>query len=110
MLYVSLIVNIIVLLPVCIIILMNGKAAELAWGTKTDGRSILLAVYFTILLFSVLLLIVGPNGLLPIVHTLLAIQITYKLISVITVGMRSAVVISNIAISLLHSGTIYLTI
>ena len=66
MLYVSLIVNVIVLLPVCIIILMNGKAAERAWGAKTDGRSILLAVYFTILLFSVLLLIVGPNGLLYI--------------------------------------------
>jgi len=110
MLYVSLLVNVIVLVPVCIILLRNGKAAEQAWGAKTVGRSILLAVYFTILLFSVLLLIVGPNGLLPIVHTLLAIQITYKLISIITVGIRSAVVISNIAIGLLHVGTIYLTI
>ena len=75
-----------------------------------DGRSILLADYFTILLFSGLLLIVGPNSLLPIVHTLLTVQISYKLILVITVGIGSPVVISNIAISLLHSGTIYLTI
>jgi hypothetical protein len=110
MLYVSLMVNVIVLVPVCIILLRNGQAAERAWGAKTDGRSILLAVYFTILLFSGLLLIAGPNGLLPIVHTLLMVQITYKLISVITVGIGSPVVISNIAISMLHSGTIYLTI
>ena len=98
-------VNIILLLPVCMILLMNGKAADRAWGAKTDGRSILLAVYFTILLFIVLLFFVGPSGLLPIVHTLLAIQITFKLISVITIGISSAVVISNIAIGLLHSGT-----
>ena len=108
--YLSLIVNVAVLVPVCLVILADGKRAEFAWGAKTDGRSILLAIYATILIVSGLLLFVGPRNVLPIVHTVLAMQVIYKATTVLTVGLRSPVVISNVIIAALHSYTIYATL
>jgi hypothetical protein len=101
----SLILNIIVLIPVCYFILTNNFRMDKTFGTFTPARGILLAIYTTILLASVLLLIL-PDSKLS--FALFIIQIVYKLLSPLTVKtFKNPVVISNIFIAFFHLVTIY---
>ncbi len=102
----SLLLNILVLVPVT-----YGLATSAAWtvdayGPASPARSILLALYLAILLASVALLAWPVPAL---VGTLLAVQIAYKLLTPVTVGtFDNPVVTANLAIAAFHCITLWL--
>lgn len=100
MIKLSLLLNIVVLIPVCSGIFANANWAIISYGNNTPARSILLSVYLSILLFSIILLFrTDPK----MIATLLCVQIIYKFITPFAVGsLSNAVVISNIFIAIFH--------
>jgi hypothetical protein len=105
MLYLSLILNIAVLIPVCTGIALNLSRVVESYGGPTQARGILLSVYFAIGLLSVGLLL-RPDP--KMVAALLLVQIIYKLLTPITVGtITNPVVVSNILIAAFHSITVF---
>ena len=77
------------------------RESMVRYGDATAGRSILLSVYLAIELISVMLLFVREPKL---VASLLLVQVIYKLITPLIVGMLdNPVVISNLGIAALHS-------
>jgi hypothetical protein len=104
MLYLSLILNIAVLIPVCTGIALNLGWVVKSYGGPTQARGILLSVYFAIGLLSVGLLL-RPDP--KMVAALLMVQFIYKLLTPLTVGtIKNPVVISNIMIAAFHSITL----
>lgn len=106
MMYVSLILNLCVLFPVCAGLFSGAAWTLRAYGEPTAARHILLSVYFAIALVSLLLLIrPEPRS----VATLLLLQVTYKLLTPFMVGnLQNPVVLSNIGISAVHAATLTL--
>ena len=106
MILISLIVNVLVLIPVCIGLIGDVPRISSVYGDHSPARGILLSVYCAILLVSIALLF-KP---LPILVTpLLLVQILYKLTTPFTVGsFTNPVVISNLLVALLHLITLYL--
>ena len=101
----SLILNIVVLVPVCYFMLTNNYKMVKTMGEFTPSRGILLAIYTTILLASILLIFFADAKL---VFALFFMQIVYKLLSPFTVKtLRHPFVISNILIATFHLVTIY---
>ncbi|MFM2249299.1 MAG: hypothetical protein RLZZ358_226 [Bacteroidota bacterium] len=102
---ISLILNILVLIPVCSGLLLKANWAMDSYGIETPARGILLSVYLAILIFSALLLFrFDPK----FVMALLSVQILYKLLSPILVGtLTNPVIISNIFIALFHSYSVF---
>lgn len=101
----SLIINIVVLIPVCYFILTNNFRMVKTMGEFTPARGILLAIYTTILLASILLLFFADAKL---AFALFFMQIVYKLLSPFTVkNFKNPVIISNIFIAIFHLVTIY---
>lgn len=101
----SLILNIIVLIPVCYFILTNNIRMVKTMGEFTPARGILLAMYVTILFASILLLFFID---VKLAFALFFMQIVYKLLSPFTVKtFKNPVVISNILIAVFHIVTIY---
>lgn len=104
----SLILNIVVLIPVCYFMLTNNFRMVKTMGEFTPARGILLSMYTTILLASVLLLFLPDSKL---AFALFFMQIVYKLLSPFTVKtFKNPVVISNIIIAIFHLITIYTVI
>ncbi|MCB5273656.1 hypothetical protein BJG92_01180 [Arthrobacter sp. SO5] len=113
MLIVSLLLNIAVLVPVSLVLIRQGRPATYAWGGRTAGRDILLAIYLSILFVSCSLLAgVAAAGATPLLETaaasLLIVQIIYKVLTVITVrhSLRNPVVLSNLGIAAVHAVTV----
>lgn len=106
MLVLSLLLNIAVLIPVCLGLSTGAQWTEAGYGDPTPARGILLSVYFSILVASVVLLIFrNPQS----VAVLLSIQVIYKLSTPFTVGtLWNPVVISNLGIAAVHAITLYL--
>jgi hypothetical protein len=104
MLLISLWLNILVLVPVCLSLLLDRPQMAAVYGPRTQARSILVALYLALLAASGALLIY------PDTHAskaLLGIQVFYKLLTPITVGDASnQVVLSNVAIALFHAATL----
>jgi len=101
----SLLLNIVVLIPVCFFILTNNRKMEKVVGEFNPARGILIAIYTAILLASVLLLFFMD---VKLAFALFFMQIVYKLLSPVTVKtIRNPVVISNIFIAIFHLVTIY---
>lgn len=101
----SLILNIAVLIPVCYFMLTNNIRMVKTLGAFTPARGILLAMYTTILLASILLLFFYDAKL---AFALFFMQIIYKLLSPFTVKtIKHPFVISNIIIAIFHILTIY---
>lgn len=111
MFLVSLLLNILVLVPVLVALSANGKAAEHAWGADTAARRILAAIYAAILIASVTLLALHlfQRDITPWAQALLGIQVVYKLLTVPLVGLRNPVVISNVAIAAVHAITLVIS-
>ncbi len=104
----SLVLNILVLVPVCAGLLTDADWATASYGESTPARSILLSVYLSIGLASALLLF-RPEPLA--VATLLALQVVYKLSTPLTVGsLANPVVVSNIGIAAFHLVTLVVII
>ncbi len=101
----SLILNIAVLIPVCYFMLTNNIRMVKTMGEFTPSRGILLAIYITILLASILLIFFTD---VKLAFALFFMQIVYKLLSPFTVKtLKHPFVISNIFIAIFHLVTIY---
>lgn len=101
----SLALNIAVLLPVCLGLMLDTAWATRAFGPRTPGRSILVAMYGAILVVSMALL-AWPEP--RIVIGVLLMQITYKPLTVLTLGrLRHPVVLSNLVIAVVHAVTVW---
>ncbi len=101
----SLLLNIIVLIPVCIALLVNYRHMEFAAGIFTPARGILLAIYLTILTASFALLFFTDFKL---AFGLFVMQIIYKVLSPFTVkSIKNPIVICNVLIAAFHLVTVY---
>ena len=104
MIFISLMINVVVLIPVCFGMLSDASWVANSYGLDSPARGILLSIYGSILLVSLGLLIY-PVPML--VAPLLLVQVVYKLTTPFTVGsFINPVVISNIFIALVHSLTL----
>jgi hypothetical protein len=102
---ISLILNILVLIPVCLGILLKANWAAESYGIESPARSILLSIYLAILIFSVVRLFKFDPKM---VMALLSVQIIYKLLSPIMAGtITNPVIISNLFIALVHSYSVW---
>ena len=108
MIVLSLVLNIIVLVPVTYGVATNAPWTEQAYGAASPARGILLAVYLAILAASVVFLF---KPIVPAVAALLAIQIAYKVMTPLTVGtLENPVVLSNLGIAAFHAITLGLIV
>jgi hypothetical protein len=104
LIYISLAVNIVVLIPIVVLMSIRARLVDKAWGPFTEARGILLSIYFAILVASVVLLFMPAPAF---VAALLAVQVIYKATTPITVGrISNPVVISNLFIAALHVVTL----
>jgi len=101
----SLVLNVVVLIPVCSGLLVKSNWIIDSFGIESPARGILLSIYLAILIFSIMLLFkFDPKFVLA----LLSVQIVYKLLSPIMVGtVTNPVIISNIFIALFHSYSVW---
>ena len=105
MIRISLVLNLLVLVPVCLGLLLDLDRMIVAFGSFSSARGILLSVYLAITLMSAWLLIsFDPKYTVA----LLLIQVLYKITTPLTVGtFQNPVVISNLAIIIVHTCTLY---
>ena len=111
MIFVSLALNLLVLAPVCASLLLNAPWTQSAYGGSTPARGILLSIYLAILIVSAGLiagLLISPSPrFISMAIALFVVQIIYKVTTPMTVGsMRNPVVLSNLAIALVHAVTV----
>jgi hypothetical protein len=113
LLIVSLLLNIVVLVPVTASLLARARWAVPAWGERTPARDILLSIYLSILFASsvLLVLVAGDGGSTQersAAIALLTVQIVYKVLTTFTVhgALRNPVVLSNLAIGVVHGVTV----
>ncbi len=105
MVTVSLLINILILVPVCFVMMRGGASRQDVLGPWTPARGILLSMYMAILALSVILLI-APNA--DAVVALLLMQIFYKVTTPMTVGtVRNPVVVANLFVSAVHLTTLF---
>jgi len=104
MVVLSLIINVVVLVPVCAGLLMDASWTASAYGEGTPARAILLSVYLAIGMVSIVLLVHRePKA----VAALLLVQVLYKVITPLTVGtLANPVVVSNLVIAGFHTATL----
>lgn len=108
MIMISLIINVMALIPVCIGLIGDVPRISSVYGSYSPARGILLSVYGSILLVSLALLF---KPLPTLVAPLLLVQVLYKLTTPFTVGsFTNPVVISNLLVATLHLITLYLII
>ena len=101
MLILSLLINLLVLIPVCAGLIINANWATAAYGPQAPARGILLSVYLAILTVSAALMVVKD---VSAISALLACQVIYKITTPFTVrNWRNPVVVSNRAIAAFHS-------
>lgn len=106
MITLSLLLNIVVLVPVCYGLITDAAWAQESYGQSSAARGILLSVYVAILLVSLGLLFRGD---LKFVAALILVQIIYKVTTPLTVGtFHNPVVISNLLIAAFHAVTLFL--
>jgi hypothetical protein len=104
MMITSLILNIVILIPVCLGLITDAKWANTVYGEASPARAILTSVYAAILLVSCVFLIwKDPTA----VAALLIVQIVYKVISLATVGsLAHPVVMTNLLVATFHAATL----
>jgi hypothetical protein len=102
----SLLLNFVVLVPVCGGLMTNANWARGSYGENTPARGILLSVYIAMGCISLMLLAVrDPRA----VAALLLVQVMYKFTTPLTVGkITNPVVISNLGIAAFHVVTLIL--
>lgn len=102
----SLLLNLVVLVPVCFGIAFSKPWVLRTYGTFQDGLKILLAVYLTIFIFSGYLLLFPHQHFILF---LLIFQIVYKFLSSLVVkNFSNPVVVSNLLIAAFHTLTVFL--
>ncbi len=105
MIKISLVINVLVLVPVCYGLITKADWVDASYGSFAPSRGILLSVYIAILLSSILLLFkTDPK----FVAALLFVQVVYKLTTPFTVGTATnPMVISNLFIAFFHAVTLF---
>jgi hypothetical protein len=104
----SLILNILVLIPVCSGVFLKANWVVESFGIETPARGILLSIYLAILIFSAVLLFKFDPKM---VMALLSVQIVYKLLSPLMVGtITNPVIISNFFIAVFHSYSVWIIV
>ena len=104
LIYLSLILNIVVLVPIVVLMVVKSPLVDTAWGSFTAARGILLSIYFAILVASIVLLLLPVTAFIA---ALLSVQVIYKVTTPFTVGtFRNTFVISNLLISAVHIVTL----
>ena len=104
LMYVSLVLNICVLIPIVILMAIKSPIVDQTWGGFTAARGILMSIYLSILVVSAVLLFKPAPAF---VAALLLVQVVYKITTPFTVGKFShPVVISNLVISAMHIATL----
>jgi hypothetical protein len=103
-------VNLVVVTLIPILIARDAPSMRAAYGPDSPARRILACLYATIALASGVALAGQAAGLpdlsVRIAGVLFPVQITYKLLTVPVVGWASPVVRSNVAIAVLHAGSL----
>jgi hypothetical protein len=104
MIYISLAINIVILVPIVVLMAIKSPLVDTAWGPLTEARAILWSIYIAILIASIFLVFMP---IASFVAALLAVQVIYKLTTPFTVGsFRNPVVISNLVIATVHAVTL----
>ena len=104
LIYVSLVLNVCVLIPIVILMAIKSPIVDQTWGGFTAARGILMSIYLSILVVSAVLLFKPAPAF---VAALLLVQVVYKITTPFTVGKFShPVVISNLVISAMHIATL----
>lgn len=96
---VALVLNLLILVPLCAALLSRNPRMDQSFGPETDARLILTSVYIAIAVVSAALLLAlwsGAAWVLPASLALLAVQIVYKLTTAALVGVASPVVMTNL--------------
>lgn len=109
MLYLSLVLNIVVLAPLLWALSLNSLGMSEVYGPDSPARRILGSVYLTILMMSLALLAAlafSNHDVRPYAVTLLALQVLYKITTAFVLGVAHPVVIANLAISAVHVATL----
>lgn len=106
MIKLSLVLNVVILIPVCAGLLNGAPWVQSAFGADTPARSILMSVYMALLITSVgFLLFPNPNA----VAVLLFVQVLYKAITPFAVGSWGhPVVLTNLFVIAIHTLTLML--
>lgn len=101
MLITALVLNVLILAPLVSALLLGRPSMVETFGPVTDARLILTSVYLSICVVSVALIaahLARADWVVPATMALFAVQITYKLTTVVLVGMSSPVVITNLVV------------
>ena len=110
MLTLSLGLNALIVFPVSLGMLSGTPGMVAAFGPDSDARQILASVYLAIGLVSLAAMIGLMSEyrdiIIPMAAGLLMMQVVYKLITVATVGLGSPVVLTNIAVIVVHTATL----
>ncbi|SFJ03974.1 hypothetical protein [Jannaschia pohangensis] len=102
---ISLIVNIVVLVPVLVGLLSNSPGMADAFGPDAAARRILVAVYLAIAGLSAVLMVWGGGAAL--IPGLLVVQVVYKLLTVPLLGIGHPVVMANLGVVAVHAVTLW---
>jgi hypothetical protein len=109
MVYISHAANVLILIAVCAALFRGDAGMDGAFGPDTPARRILACVYFAILVTSLYALIRAgfgaPHIAVQIAMVLFPLQIAYKLLTAIAVGLDNSVVVANLAVVALHTVT-----
>ena len=106
---ISVILNLLVLIPVVSVILLNLVQVERVWGENQPSREILVSIYIAILLASIGLYFLKGQTQLIVTVTVFSLQIIYKTLTAVLVtdAFSNPVVLSNLAINVVHISTLY---
>ena len=110
MLTLSLIVNLLVLIPLCFALMTGSASMDAAYGPASPARGILTSVYLAILLMSAvclaMIILTDMQTAITWALPLLMVQIIYKALTGPMVGFGHPVVQANLAITALHVVTV----
>ena len=106
---VSLVANCVIVFPLSYLLLVHKpKRMERVYGPDTDARRILASLYLAIGVVSVRALMESDEPTaMAMAAPLLGLQIVYKMLTVVTVGLTSPVVITNVGVTALHLYTLH---
>lgn len=106
MILASLIINIVVLVPVCLGLLLQRSDMDQVFGERSTAREILLSIYLVILVSSTYLLF-NYQTTTTFVLALLSGQVGYKVVSFVLIkNKKTPVLWFNLFIALFHSATL----
>ena len=106
----SLLINILILVPICIGLYCDRPDFVRVFGVDTTARQIVMCIYLAILLVSTTIL-VSPQKFSTFLLPLLCMQIIYKLASVVFIKDKTTPVLwFNLAVAIFHSATVYLSL